>query len=162
VDERAVFDRPLPLVDFQGLARSVLQREWQGKWDAADTGRFTHSILSRVSLRPWFESQRENRKFVSTVLRIMSGHCATRSHLSRFGIVEEVMCVCLADYETMDHLIWHCRRFETERRRLTDAFAALDVRLGTPVRDLCAQKRWRSMRCCLDFLGSLEIILFQG
>jgi hypothetical protein len=39
VDERArhaalngaVFERPLLLVDFQGLARSVLLREWQGK-----------------------------------------------------------------------------------------------------------------------------------
>jgi hypothetical protein len=48
VDERArhaalngaVFDRPLPPIDFQGLARSLLLREWQGKWNAADTGRF--------------------------------------------------------------------------------------------------------------------------
>jgi hypothetical protein len=70
VDERArhaalngsVFDRPFPPIDFQGLARSVLLREWQGKRDAADTGRFAHSILSRVSLRPWFEGQREDWK----------------------------------------------------------------------------------------------------
>jgi hypothetical protein len=48
VDERArhaalngvVFDEPLPPMDFQGFARSILLREWQGKWDAADTGRF--------------------------------------------------------------------------------------------------------------------------
>jgi hypothetical protein len=58
VDERArhaafngaVFERPLPPVDFQGLASSVLLREWHGKWDAADTGRFAHSILPKVSL----------------------------------------------------------------------------------------------------------------
>jgi hypothetical protein len=39
VDERArhaalngvVFDGPLPPMDFQGLARSVLLRKWQGK-----------------------------------------------------------------------------------------------------------------------------------
>jgi hypothetical protein len=39
VDERgqhtllngAVFERPLPTVDFQGLAGSVLLREWQGR-----------------------------------------------------------------------------------------------------------------------------------
>jgi hypothetical protein len=42
----AVFlERPLPPLDFQSLARSVLLREWQGKWDAADTGRFAHSTL---------------------------------------------------------------------------------------------------------------------
>jgi hypothetical protein len=122
VDERArhaalngaVFDRPLPPIDFQGLARSGLLREWQGKWDAADTGRFAHSILSKVFLRPWFDGQREDRKFVSTVSRIMSGHCAARSHLSRFGSAEEAMYVSLGDYETVNQLIWHCGRFETE------------------------------------------------
>jgi hypothetical protein len=78
----------------------------------------------------------------------MSDHCAARSHLNRF-----VECVCLGDYETVDH----CGRFETERRRLTDAFAALDARLGPPVRDLCAQKKWRALKCCLDFFGVLEL-----
>jgi ribonuclease HI len=135
VDERvrhmalngAVFERPLPQVNFQGLASSVLLREWQGKWNAADTGRFTHYKLSRVSLRPWFEGQRNDRKFVSTVSRIMSDHCTARSHLSRFRIVEGAVCICLKDYETVDHLIWHCERFETDRRCLTDAITALEV-----------------------------------
>jgi hypothetical protein len=63
-------------------------------------------------------------------------------------------CLRLKDYKTEDHLIWHCERFETERRRLTDA---LDVQLGTSVRDLCAETKWRAMKCCLDFLESLGI-----
>jgi hypothetical protein len=62
----AVFERPLSPVDFQGLARSVL-RDWLGKWDTADTVRYAHSILPKVSHRPWFEGQREDRKFVSSV-----------------------------------------------------------------------------------------------
>jgi hypothetical protein len=45
----------------------------------------------------------------------------------------------------VDHLIWYCERFETERRRLTDALTELDVELGTPVRDLCDLKKWRAM-----------------
>jgi hypothetical protein len=97
----AVFDRPLPPVDLQGLARPVLLREWQEKCDAADTDRrFANSILPRASLQPRFVGQREDKKFVSTVSRKMSGHCAARSHLSRFGIVEEAVYVCLGDYET--------------------------------------------------------------
>jgi hypothetical protein len=153
----AVSDTPLPPVDFQGLAISVLLREWQEKWDAADTGKFVHPILPKVSIRHWFEGQREDRKFVSTVSRIMFGHCTVRSHLSRFRIVEAAICVCLKDYESVDHLMWHCKRFETKRRRLTDALTALDVQLGTPVWDLCALKKWRVMKCCLDFLGGLGI-----
>jgi hypothetical protein len=79
------------------------------------------------------------------------------SQLSRFRIVEGAICICLKDYETVDHLIWHCERFETERHRLTDALAALDVQLGTPVRDLCTLKKWRAMKCSLNLLGSLGI-----
>jgi hypothetical protein len=67
VDERAqhtilngaVFDKPLLPVDFQGLTRSFLLKEWQGKSYGAGTDRSAHSILPQVSLRPWFEDQRE-------------------------------------------------------------------------------------------------------
>jgi hypothetical protein len=62
----AFFDGPLPRVVFQSLARSFLLKEWQGKWDAADNGRFAHFILLKVSLLPWCKDQREDRKFVST------------------------------------------------------------------------------------------------
>jgi hypothetical protein len=95
------------------------------------------------------------------VSRITSGHCAARSHLIRYRIVEEAMCECLKDYETVDHLIRHCERFETERRRLTDALTALDVELRTPVRDLCVMKKLHAMECCLDFFGNLGIRIFD-
>jgi hypothetical protein len=48
----------------------------------------------------------------------MSGHSSFRSHLDRFRIVEDPMCVCLKEYETVDHLIWHCERFGSERHLL--------------------------------------------
>jgi hypothetical protein len=79
----SVFDEPLPPVDFQGLIRSVLLRKWQGKWNAADTESFANFILPKVSFRPWFEDQREDRKFVSTMSRIMSGNCTALSHLGK-------------------------------------------------------------------------------
>jgi hypothetical protein len=63
----------------------------------------------------------------------------------RFGIVEDLMCVCAGDYETVDHLIWHCERFQVERHRLIDGFAALNVGNGIPIRDLCALTNWTSL-----------------
>jgi hypothetical protein len=55
--------------------------------------------------------------FVTSVSKIMSVHSSVRSHLDRFRIVEDPMCVCLKDYETVNHLIWHCKRFGSERHR---------------------------------------------
>jgi hypothetical protein len=111
---------------------------------------------AKVSLRLWFAGQKEE-SFATSVYRIMSGHSSVRSHLDRFRIVEGPMCVCLKDYDTVDHLIWHCERFGSERHRLIDALSELDVLHGTPVRDLCGLRKWSAIKCCLDFLGSFEI-----
>jgi hypothetical protein len=67
VDERArqaplegsIFDRPLSASDFQSLARPD------------------------VTLQPWFEVQKEERRLVCTVSRVLSGHCSVGSHLGR-------------------------------------------------------------------------------
>jgi hypothetical protein len=83
VDERARYAALNGAVDFQGLARSVFLREWQG----------SGTLQTQVSHQPWFKGQREDRKFVTTVSRLISGYCAAGSHLSRFRIVEKVMCV---------------------------------------------------------------------
>jgi hypothetical protein len=109
-------------------------RAWQAKWNSTDTSRFSFSSFPDVTLRPWFEDQKEKRKFVCTVSRVLSGHCSVRSHLGRFRIVEDLMCVCADDYETVDHLIWHCERIRVERRRLIDAFAALNVSIRILIR----------------------------
>jgi hypothetical protein len=76
-----MFDRPLSSSDFWSLARPALMRAWQEKWDSADTGRFVHSIFLDVTLQPWFEGQKEERRFVCTVSRVLSGHCSVRLHL---------------------------------------------------------------------------------
>jgi hypothetical protein len=94
-----------------------------------------------VTLRPWFEGQNEERRVVCTVPRVLSGHCTVRSHFGRFRIVEDLICVCAEDNETVDNLIWQCERFRVERHRLIDAIAALNVGIGIPIRDLCALKK---------------------
>jgi hypothetical protein len=139
--EGSIFDRPLSSSDFQRLARPALIRAWQTKWDSANSYRFVHFIFLDVTLLPWFEGQKEERRFVCTVSRVLSGNCSVRSHLGRFRI-----------FEDLDHLIWRCERFRVERHRLIDALAALNVTIGIPLRDLCALKKWCAVKCCLDLL----------
>jgi hypothetical protein len=79
------------------LLPTVKQRmlfEWQKSWEVAETQKFSHSIFPRVSLRPWFEEWRAERKHITTVSRIISGHCGLRAHLKRFSIVDGSMCLC--------------------------------------------------------------------
>jgi hypothetical protein len=75
------------------------------------------------------------------VSRVLPGHCSVRSHLGRFRIVEDLMCVCV-------QVIWNSEKFQVEKHRLIDALAALNVRIGIPIRDLCTLKKWCAVKSC--------------
>jgi hypothetical protein len=91
--------------DLLPIAKQRMLDEWQKSWEIAEIGKFAHSIFPRVSLRPWFEEWRTKSKLITTVSRIISGHCAVRAHLKRFSIFDGSMCVCLEYHETVDHII---------------------------------------------------------
>jgi hypothetical protein len=40
--------------DLLPVAKQRMLDEWQKSWEVTETGRFSHSIFPRVSLRPWF------------------------------------------------------------------------------------------------------------
>jgi hypothetical protein len=83
VDKRArhaalngsVFDRALPHGQFSGFGQICFANKMAEKvYRTMKTLVAIHSILLKVSFRRWFEDLREDRKFVFTVSRIMSGH----------------------------------------------------------------------------------------
>jgi hypothetical protein len=138
--------------DHRILARQAMVKQWQHVWRTGDTGRFMHSIRPVVSVKPWFDGQAEERSFVTTISRVMSDHCSIRAHLERFKIVGDPICVCMMNYETVDHIIWECSRFEDERRQLILGLAAVNIKEGTPIRDHCALQKWAALRLCHRFL----------
>jgi hypothetical protein len=91
---------------------------WQCSWSEGGMGRYTCSILPLVSLVPWFRRFDSNRCVVTSMNRMMSNHSCLRCHLGRINIVESLLCVCLEDYETKDHVMWSCERYDSERRQL--------------------------------------------
>jgi hypothetical protein len=94
----------------QSVARYLLpitkQRmldEWQKSWVVAETGRFSHSIFPRVSLRPWFEEWRTEWKLITiTTLKDYLGalrsssppetfqHCWWK-HVCRGGLAPQIL-----------------------------------------------------------------------
>jgi hypothetical protein len=73
------------LLEIYSKSRNI---EWQKNWEVAATRRFSHSIFPRVSFRPWFEEWRMERNLITTVSRIISGHCGVRTNLKRSSIVD--------------------------------------------------------------------------
>jgi hypothetical protein len=73
-------------------------------------GRYTYAILPSVSLVPWFRRFNSNQCVITSINRMMSNHSCLRIHFGRINIVENLLCVCLGDFETIYHVMWICER----------------------------------------------------
>jgi hypothetical protein len=97
--------------DFRPLSRVRMLDGWQCSWSEGGMGRYIYSILMpSVSLVPWFRLFDSSRCAVTSMNRMMSNHSCLKSHIGRINIVENLLCVCLGDYGTIDHVIWSCGR----------------------------------------------------
>jgi hypothetical protein len=99
---------------------------------------------------PWslLEKWRTERKLLTTDSRIISGHCDVRAHLKRICIVDgSIMCVCLEDHKTVNHIIWKCSRFSSKSACLIQRLLLSGVYKDTPIRDL-----WKALRVWLSFM----------
>jgi hypothetical protein len=81
-------------------------------------GRCGYSIWPVVSFMLWFSRFDGDRVIISMINRMMANYSCLRSHLGRIGIVESPMCVCSREYERVDHVLWGCERFDTEKPQL--------------------------------------------
>jgi hypothetical protein len=90
--------------------------------------------------------------FVTSMNMMMSNHSCLRSHLGRINIVKNLLCVCLRDYETIDHVMWNCGRNGSERRQLWNDLRVTGTLWGTPVWDLLGCGDWRGLREFCSFL----------
>jgi ribonuclease HI len=143
--------------DLFPLAKNHMLKEWQKRWNIDKMGRFSFSILPNISLSPWFRDiTDEDRNYIVTLSRILTNHTRTRNHLNRIQIVDDPICVCSENYETVDHILWQCSRFASEREQLKTSLESQEDSFATPIRDLLGQRKFDVLRDCMQFIKEID------
>jgi hypothetical protein len=73
VESDTVHGRMTVANDHRIVARQAMVKQWQHVWWTGDTGRFQSD--RSVLVKPWFNGRSDKRSFVTTISRVMSGHC---------------------------------------------------------------------------------------
>jgi hypothetical protein len=140
VENNKKWHAPIRPSDFFALSRVRLLEDWQG----GKMGTYAYFIWPVVSFMPWFRRFDSDRVIISMINRIMANFSCLRSHLGRISIVENPMCVCSRDYETVDHVLWGCERFDAKRPQLWMALRLTDTEWGTLIRDIVGGRDGRN------------------
>lgn len=154
-EERAI-DFPF-FNDFKPLLRKFLMSEWGHIWVEDQMGRFAHSIFPQIRGKPWFQDLDYERRDIVFINRIITNHTRLRTHLNRIDIIDDPLCLCGDEYETIDHLLWRCPRIDR-----TDIVRKLNLKgisENTPTRDILGMRGFDAMKEIRHFFDEQEIVI---
>jgi len=155
--EGTLYDRVITFNEFFTIARQQALVNWQHTWDTGDLGRWLHSIIPKVSTKPWFRGLDISRDFIRVMSRLMSNHYGLNAHLFRIGLAEDNKCACGAGYHDIEHIVWSCKEYLPSRAQLYDSLRARGKQPGVPVRDVLANLDVPYLLCLYTFLKSADV-----
>lgn len=91
------------------------RQEWQRRWDEADVGRWTHSVVPII--QTWLDRGHGDCSYFTT--QFLTGHGSFGKYLHRIGKAASPSChYCGAAVEDAGHTSAHCAEWEEKREEL--------------------------------------------
>ena len=143
--------------DYRFLAKIYCTTDWQLQWSSGEHGRFTHSIFPKVTWQHWAKELKEDRRFIVNISRIAANHYRLGSHLQRINIINNAVCACGKEFETVNHILWNCHLFQRQRMKLLQTkFQHL---LGIDIRDIIGCRQYEFCKEIVEFLLDCNVNL---
>jgi hypothetical protein len=90
-------------------ARQKWQREWTTSHKATATRQYSPTVQDRL---------RSKLKLTPKITAVLTGLGMTKAYLHRFHLSEEATCSCGNEYQSIDHLLFHCANTSAQREVL--------------------------------------------
>ena len=122
-------DVPIPREDAKIYIGKLIVVDWQIYWEnqMAITGKGLHLKQIKKTITNWKWSGNKNRRIETAMARLRMGHVRLQKHLYRFNLVENELCQCGEDEESVEHYLLQCNKYCDNRIEMLCALIYLDV-----------------------------------
>ena len=107
----------------EATIQSVLHEKWEEEWRQEKKSQITKLFFP--SARDAVILQRSLINHRTT--QILTGHCRLNYFQHRIQKATSPMCPCDAEVETVQHHLFNCKRYEVERRSMTETCHKLSL-----------------------------------
>jgi hypothetical protein len=94
-------------------AREAARKTWQGEWTTSQKAAATRQYFLTVQDR-----LKSKIKLTPKITVVLTGHGMTKAYLHRFHLSEDAKCKCGNEYQSMDHILFHCEEINAQRELL--------------------------------------------
>lgn len=130
----------IPIQEFRNLWKDQQHQNlhcWATE-EAETRGAFYFQNFFSISKFIWFKKFNINRRSITSINKLRSGHSSLRASLFRFNIVNSPHCLSCGVEESPGHVLWVCKDFVEQRKILQEALVSARGYLPHPVNFLLA------------------------
>lgn len=127
------------------------KQTWKEIWKISSGNKgnkYKHNVGSFQD-EPWFNNlEYLDRRHITTIIRMRTGHCLTPVHLHRLGIRDSPECEC-GEVGSLEHLVFECQNLQPN---LYDIFIQNGVQTPISIDSVIFNPMVRTSKLILEFL----------
>lgn len=109
------------------------------------------------SPKPWFYDLYLPRNAIVSINRLRSGHSSLKASLFKFSIVENDICPCGLSPENIDHITFHCKKYDRERKELYHNLYEHKLTIPSSTTEILSLRNKDLLNCFLRFIASIGL-----
>ena len=147
-----------PFTDFREVFKKKMFTETKKFYiETSSTGHEYFTNYFSDTRKPWFHNKNIPRELIVFINRSRSNHYNLAASLARVNIVQNSKCQCGIEDQTLDHILWKCTLFITQRKELYTDLHKLKILLPINVAVLLAKPHIPACNTIICFLKRCEL-----
>lgn len=114
-------------------------------------GKIYFNHKDKILDKPWFRSNKSDRKIICFISRIRSGHTCSAAHLTDKNIKNDRSCECGTPVQNLNHMFFECKKYYDQTSNLlVDIFEAYPEMTKDVVK-LAFSNNWKVYNLLFNF-----------
>ena len=105
----------------------------------------------------WFHKFNHSREYVTTMNRLRSNHYNLAASLYRVKIVKKASCKCNHPIEDINHVVWQCQLYDSQKLKLLSQLTTLYHTLLLSIEMIIAHP---NSNACWSLFSFLKILIY--
>ena len=110
-----------------------------------------------TSIHPWYRGKNLDRNLIVTVNRCRADHINLADSLARVNIVDNSICKCNLYNEDINHVVWQCSLYNTQRQKLLDNLKKLKLYPPLSIECIILKPDISACRYLISFLKNCRL-----
>lgn len=120
-------------------------------------GKFYFENYYSDQRKTWFDHRHLSRKFIVTINRSRANHYSLAASLARIGIIMSAVCKCGCKSEDLNHVIWQCPLYNSQRLKLLKKLFKMRISLPMNIETLLIKPNIMACAHIISFLNECKL-----